>query len=577
MLRPHSNGIIDQQDAAARQYREETVAADRNRKGNIADLQNGLRARMDFEEALTDFVELHQEHWPELPEAFRDWLAREISHRLVGLDLERSIQWKDSSLWEPPALDLLLELIDRYELRIDPDEPLAFAAMSMDRNVVANYYRRFGLSEAATQAFERLLREPPSRQALQELARSVEESGIWSDRIADALSAIVSDLGDKGHAQVTALQLLVQHGADDEFIVGLVNAGANEQLKESAFRPLLQRQHRPTIERASARLLGNEQELRRGEVPMPYDSPLDWIAKIHADFALPRLIELRERALRLELSSVTQLLSNTIGKINRRELVRVIRRQLDIAPASWRRWQLSQAVEQERTAGIEEAQHTPFDEVIKKLRGATSINRLLVLCEGPTDIPVFFELVGQAGEVPEIIFGDVGGWPGLRNKDPDFLLLGSKAVIVVMDGDEGRRLSKHNRQLTPMAREQATRLAAHGIELRVLQRYGIENYFPQAAVERVVGGNLARYFPVPHDVSFVEHLSADAKGLRYRFRRWVASKLDLKMPGSRQPLYFKNRNRDIAQYLSLDRDMAGTDLLEIVQSIANRARELQQE
>src|ERR1700730_49399 len=171
---------------------------------------------------------------------------------------------------------------------------------------------------------------------------------------------------------------------------------------------------------------------------MPYDSPLDWIGKIHADFAVTRLIELREKALRLELSSVTQLLSNTIGKINRRKLVRVIRRQLDVAPATWRRWQLSQAVEGERTAGIEEAQHTPFDEVVKKLRGATSINRLLVLCEGPTDIPVFEELVGQAGEVPEIIFGDAGGWSGLRNKDPDFLLLGSKAVIVVMDGDEGR-------------------------------------------------------------------------------------------------------------------------------------------
>jgi hypothetical protein len=169
------------------------------------------------------------------------------------------------------------------------------------------------------------------------------------------------------------------------------------------------------------RLLENEQELRRGEAPIPHDSPLDWIAKIHADFALPKLIQLREMALRLELSSVTQLLSNTIGKINRRELVRVIRRQLNIVPAAWRRWQLTQAVEQERTAGIEEAQRTPFDEVMKKLRHATSFNRLLVLCEGPTDIPVFDELVGHAGELPEIIFGDVGGWSGLRNKDPDYL------------------------------------------------------------------------------------------------------------------------------------------------------------
>lgn len=41
-----------------------------------------------------------------------------------------------------------------------------------------------------------------------------------------------------------------------------------------------------------------------------------------------------------------------------------------------------------------------------------------------------------------MIVGDVAGWPGLRNKDPGFLLLGSKAVIVIMDGDQGRELLK---------------------------------------------------------------------------------------------------------------------------------------
>jgi hypothetical protein len=278
----------------------------------------------------------------------------------------------------------------------------------------------------------------------------------------------------------------VQHGADDDFIAGIADTGVTEQLRRAAFELLIERQHRPTIERSLARLFDNADELRGGNVSIPNPSPLDWIAKIRSDFALPRLVDLRESALRLELTNVTQLLSNTIGKINRRELVAVIRRQVNIAPASWRSWQQSQALEQDRTAGIEEAQRTPFDDVMKKLKGATSINRLLVMCEGSTNVPVLEELVGQAGEVPEVIFGDVGGWPGLRNKDPEFLLLGSKAVIVVMDGDDGRKLSKPSRPLTEMAREQQRRLAAHGIELQVLRRYGIENYFPRAAVEQVV-------------------------------------------------------------------------------------------
>lgn len=576
ILRPHSNGVIDAQDAAAQQYREEMAATERNRKDDLAALQDDLHRRTNLAEALTDFVRLRQEHWPDLPQDYRAWLAKQISQQLIQLDLEKSIQWRGSSLWEPQVLDLLLELIDRYELRIDRDEPLAFAAMSMDRNVIANYYRRYGLSRIAMHTLERLIRNPPSRQALQELMRSIETSGMWSDEIHDALKAVVSDPADKGYAQIIALQLLAQHGADDAFIAGLVNGAATEQLKQSAFNLMLERQHRPAIERALGRLLADEKELRRGNVEMPYDSPLDWVAKIHSGFGLPKLIELRAMALRLELGGVTQLLSNTIAKIDRRELVKVIREQLEIAPIGWRRWQLTQAVEQERTAGLEEAQRTPFDDVIKKLRGATSISRLLVMCEGPTDIPVFEELVGQTGEVPEIMYGDVGGWSGLRNKDPEFLLLGSKAVIVVMDGDEGRRLSKHDRPLTDVASEVQSRLALHGIDLHVLERYGIENYFPKHAVERIVGRDLSAYFPVPHNVSFTDYLSVDAKGLMYRLRRLVAARLSLKKPNPRQPLYAKNRNRAVAQLMSLD-DIAGTDLAGIVRSIAGRARELQQE
>jgi hypothetical protein len=575
LLRDHSNGIIDEQDVAARQYWEEQSEAELTRKTSIVLVQERLPTRTTLHDALTDFVELREEHWPELPGAFRTWLAGEISRQLAELDLEHSVEWRDNSLWAPRVLPLLLQIVDRYELRIDPDEPLVFAAMSMDRNVVANHYRRFGFSGRSKQTLERLLHHPPSNQALNELIRFVESAALWSDEIAAAMRAVASDPADKGYAQVTALNLVVQRGAEDDLLSQISRTGATETLRTTAFEALISRQHRPTIGRALWRLLNDEQELRRGEVPMPNKTPLAWIAKIHADFALPRLIELRERALRLELSTVTQLLSNTIGKINRRELVRVIREQLVVTPRDWRRWQLSQAVEQERTAVIEAAQRTPFDEVIKKLRGATSLNLLKVLCEGSTDIPVFEELVGQAGEVPEIVFGDVGGWSGLRNKDPDFLLLGAKAVIVVVDGDEGRELSSPDQPLTEVAEREQSRLAKHGIELYVLRRYGIENYFPRAAVERVIGMDLSAYFPVPPHIAFGEHLSQDSKGLQYRFRRWAASKLNLKMPQPRQPLYSKSRNREVAKFIALDPDLRGTDLSEIIKVIAKRARDLQ--
>jgi hypothetical protein len=53
-----------------------------------------------------------------------------------------------------------------------------------------------------------------------------------------------------------------------------------KNLRTAAFEGLIGRQHRPTIERSLTRLLNDEQELRRGEVAMPNQTPLDWMAKI---------------------------------------------------------------------------------------------------------------------------------------------------------------------------------------------------------------------------------------------------------------------------------------------------------
>jgi hypothetical protein len=83
LLRPHSNGIIDEQDAAARRYTEEQAEEERTRKTAITLVQERLPTRGTLQNALTDFVELGEEHWPELPEAFRTWLAGEISQQLA--------------------------------------------------------------------------------------------------------------------------------------------------------------------------------------------------------------------------------------------------------------------------------------------------------------------------------------------------------------------------------------------------------------------------------------------------------------------------------------------------------------
>lgn len=146
-------------------------------------------------------------------------------------------------------------------------------------------------------------------------------------------------------------------------------------------------------------------------------------------------------------------------------------------------------------AAAERIQKTPFEIILTKLNGATSIQRLKVWCEGSNDVPVFKALLAQIPDVPEVLFDFVGGWPNLVVKDPHSFEYGCKEGFIVMDGDQGRRFDRSSRPLTQLARDQARRFVGLTVELHVLQRYGIENYFPHTALQTVVTRDLTPFFP----------------------------------------------------------------------------------
>lgn len=310
---------------------------------------------------------------------------------------------------------------------------------------------------------------------------------------------------------------------------------------------------------------------------MPASSPLDWLVRIKNDFAWDKLADLRKRALQLELPTTVGLITNTLAKIDRARAASLIRGQVDAAPASWKAAQLVQAIEQERTANIENAQRTPFDAVLIKLKGSTSINRLKVLCEGANDRPIITSLVEQAGRGPNIIFSSVGGWSNLRAEpDPNVWLLGCKEAIMVMDGDEGRHLTKRTKPLTKIAKEERKKLTGLPVDLWVLERYGIENYLPQVVLERVLGISLSAYFPIPDHVSVIEALSKSRNSWRYKLRKFIAKKFGFPQPSPKEPLYSKRLNAAAATRLKLD-DLKGMDLFDVVNDICEKAKQMMDE
>jgi hypothetical protein len=107
----------------------------------------------------------------------------------------------------PAILPVLLKVIHRYEIKVDPDSPLIFAITSWDTNLVSDYYRRHGLSPAACALLEAMLNNPPSPRALDGIVGFVRDSGIWSQSIAAGLTKSLLNPVEM-HCQIDAHSIL---------------------------------------------------------------------------------------------------------------------------------------------------------------------------------------------------------------------------------------------------------------------------------------------------------------------------------------------------------------------------------
>ena len=96
----------------------------------------------------------------------------------------------------------------------------------------------------------------------------------------------------------------------------------------------------------------------------------------------------------------------------------------------------------------------------------------------------------------------------------------------------------------------------------MLQRYGIENYFPKTACEAVLNRDLTAYFPMPEHAKIEEHFR-DPKPY---WPRWL-NRFRKKKPAT---FYRKEFNEQVAQHLTMN-DMAGSDLATIIEAIKERA------
>ena len=528
-----------------RQQLEEWRLEDQRRQERTRRLERTIATSEHREVLFAALGRTEPAQWPEVAADRRQWLATFVAEELGQLDLRTRIHWhSETELTQPRVLSPLLALVDRYELRLADDEPLALALLSETRATHA-YYQAFGLSGRAVNAVEELLEAAATpNPGLDHIVSFLREVGLRTPRIMAAIEHIATDAARVTRVRDGALRMIADAG-DAEALLRVVPTLPGD-LRAEAEDFLVEAQHRGTIERRLRHLLDVPEALASGEVDSHFDNPLGWVGRIRAPAVWNRLVRLRRLALGRELDRVASLLASTLAQIDMMRAAQVIDRQVRNAPTPWQPALRRQALEMTRDATIRTAQGVAFEGVLRRLENATTVNRFKIWAEGPTDCPSVEQL---AHEVPgaenlNIVVQSLGGWGTMLSPHWTSAHLGDGChdFVILLDGDRAYDYARPGLVMRDDARAFLARLRRDGLEVKVLDRYGLENYFPQHAFETVMDRDLGEYFPLDP-------------------RRPVRGQI---------PGYDKNMNTDLARATALA-DLAETDLGAFLERVAQLA------
>ena len=533
-ITPQQQETLDQWQREEQQRQERTQRLDRT-----------ITTSEDSDMLFQALAQVDPACWPEVSADRHDWLATFVGEQLGRLDLRTRIQWQsETKLSQPRVLPMLLALVKRYELRVVDDEPLAVALLS-ETHAARTYHQRFGLSDRAVTMIEELLEAGDTpNPGLDQILSFIRDVHLRTPKIITAIERIAMDEARPTRIRGEAVRIM----ADDKDIEALLRVAPTlpSDLGQEAEDLLVETQHRGTIERRLEHLLGDLTALASGDVDTHFNNPLNWICGIREPAAWDTLVKLRRRALQHGLNRVASLLINTLAAIDMMRAGEVINNQINDAPVSWRPSLRRRALEMKRDGTIRAAQDVGFEGVLRRLGNATTLNRFKIWVEGPTDCPSVEELVRKVpgAENLNIAVQPLGGWGTMLSPQwtPMHLNDGCHDFTILLDGDGAYDYGRLGLVEWPNVRAFLAGLRKDGIEVTVLDRYGLENYFPQHAFETVMERDLSAHFP-----------------------------LDPRKPVKNQiPGYNKNVNGDLARLTTLD-DLDGTDLQDFLERAAHFA------
>jgi hypothetical protein len=544
ILRPATGGLIDAQDEAYDRLRHaEAERQSRETTDRLTRCQT-IRTENDADRVLASFSALTPAEWPELDDARKTWLSAAVSSKLVEADALHKIEWLgEMQVRFPGILALASEIVGHYGLPLDNDIILVHSLLALEPSFLREYHRKRPLSREGVAEIERMLADPvlpPG--AVSHFLGFLQATKLESPSIYKSMRRIAVSPAQNVMNRIWAATVLVQSSCPLEELLAAKEEAENPRIQTVFLDALTERQHLPTIFERLNRVPAADQDLVALERPVPDATEIHWVGKIRSPKAWNMLAKLRQRTLRLALPNLTGVVESALAGIDKSRLVDLMEVQLQDTPGAWREYTTHRMAEYRRQLRFEQAASITFDEVLTRLAEATTDYRVRLLCEGPTDAPVLRSLLGRKG-LGEVNVIPIGGWANVLSRSFDVgpYVEGFQHVLLVLDGDNGRDLSAPKHPIKPGIQRLIDTLEQVGVPVRVLDRYGIENYFTQGAIEDVLGRDLGSSFQMDKARALADQIGG----------------------------YDKNRNAEVINRMSM-KDFEGTDLNDILDDLRSR-------
>ena len=313
---------------------------------------------------------------------------------------------------------------------------------SLQPSFLREYHRKRPISAKAAGELERILADPALPPgAVWHFVSFVQASKLESPSIYESLYRIAVSTNQTEMNRSQAASVLAQTSCPLELLLAARKETKGSHIEAVFLDALTDRQHLPTIFERLNRLPATNEDLVALERPFPETTEMQWISKIRCSKTWSMLAKLRRRTLRLALPNLAGEVESALARIDKARLVDLMGEQLQDTPEAWREYTKHRMAEYEREIRFQQAASITFDEVLARLAEATDDYRVRLLCEGPTDAPVYRSLLKVRGlEVVNIFWVD--GWDNVLSTHFDVgpYVDGFQYALLLLDGDNGRDL-----------------------------------------------------------------------------------------------------------------------------------------